>query len=616
LTGLLLSCLLLGPDLCPSGGCRGDLPVLPAFHEMDSRGRSDPAGPLPVDGVDMGGTPSSVVFGFLPYWTGHSYLRYDLISVLACFSVDMGSAGTITAWHGFPGAFEGPVAGVHAAGGSAVVTVTCFSGSGIHSILTSSKDVALETLVGLLDDNPDMDGICLDFEGVLSTDRDALTAFVADLREAMDQSRPGSHLSICTPAVDWAGAFDYDLLASNCDALFMMCYPFHGSWSDEAGPCCPLTGWGAGPESPANMAWSLGDYVIHAPSVHDKLVVGLPYYGFEWETEDGNPHSVVDGSCSTLSYSSLASRAETHGRLWDPESLTPWYRYRDPGWRQGWFDDPGSLSLKYSLILGSGFQGAGIWALGYDGSRPELWNCIEQWFTEPPQRDRMTDNLEATFTLHGPSNYWHYSGTGMLYSHFYTFTVGSGPDVNWAEWRFDLPDSSAYGMLEAWVPEGSQASAVYRIHHGGGIDTVLVDQAGLQGCWAMLGGPYRAMDGLSVLLGDRAGTAGRRLGFDAIRFQECIGIAPGDDPPTGLTLMPAGSNPAREFTISCPPAGGESELLILDCSGRIVFRAPVAAGENRTVSWPASPMPQGVYLAILAGPRSLLTAPLRLVLLR
>jgi len=119
-----------------------------------------------------------------------------------------------------------------------------------------------------------------------------------------------------------------------------------------------------------------------------------------------------------------------------------------------------------------------------------------------------------------------------------------------------------------------------------------------------------------VLLGDRAGTAGRRLGFDAIRFQECIGIAPGDDPPTGLTLMPAGSNPAREFTISCPPAGGESELLILDCSGRIVFRAPVAAGENRTVSWPASPMPQGVYLAILAGPRSLLTAPLRLVLLR
>lgn len=612
MTGLLLAALMTGSGP-PGAHAPEDLPRMPSQHAIDSADRPDPACPIRVDGVDGGRELCGTVFGFLPYWAGYAYLRYDLISVLACFSIEMGPAGTITSWHGFPSAFDEPVSGVHAAGGIAVVTVTNFSGSGIHSILTTGRDAAMATLTGVLDSNPGMDGICLDFEGVSSSDRFALTDFVEDLRAAMDEGHPGSHLSICTPAVDWSGAFDYDQLALACDALFMMCYPFHGSWSDEAGPCCPLTGWGSGPESPSNMAWSMGDYVIYAPEVHEKLVVGLPYYGFEWETEDGEPHSPAVGSCATLVYSTLASRAGTYGRLWDPESLTPWYRYQDGGWNQGWFDDQESLALKYGLVTGSGMQGAGIWALGYDGSRTELWDCLEEWFCEPTGPDGMTDNLEGTFTLHGPASTWHYSGTGVLYSHFYTYSLASGSDVNWARWLFEAADSSSGVLLEAWIPDGSDAEVVYRVSHGGATDSVEVDQEALQGSWAPLGGPYPLSGGLSVVLGDRTGTQGDRIGFDAIRYTASGGTGPGSPPPAMLSI--SGGNPAGSFEIACPALGGRATMLIFDCSGRVVFQRELEPGAATVTGWPSGPAPAGIYTAVLRTCGALDPAPLRLVLL-
>jgi hypothetical protein len=597
-TALLLAALTAGP---PAAGRPGT--GLPPVHAADHALHiSDEPACGAAGGIDGGRELQREVFGFLPYWTSPSYLQYDLISILGCFSVDMGASGTITAWHGFPSAFSGPVSSVHSAGGIAVVTVVNFSSSQIHSILTTSRNTALATMVGLLDSSP-VDGICIDFEGVSASDRDNLTLFVEDLRAAMDAAHPGSHLSICTPAVDWSGSFDYDELAGICDALFMMCYAFSGSWSDEAGPNCPLTGWGASPESASNMAWCLGDYVIYAPEVHEKLIVGIPYYGHEWDTEGSSPHSGVSGSCSTLLYTTLASRSQTYGREWDTESLTPWYNYYDTNWNQGWYDDPESLGLKYGLVLGSGMQGVGIWALGYDGSRPELWDCLEDWLCVPPSDDGMVDNLEDRFLLHGPAQYWHFHGSGQLWSHFYTYTVSSGPSVNWASWTVSPPFQSGQFLLEAFVPQSCTATAFYEVTHGGSTDVVAVDQAAHASQWVSLGA-YSMAGGLSVTLGDSSDASGMRLGFDAVRYSEVTGIAEEERPLPSLLSVQA--NPASSFEIA---VGAPGVLEVLDQAGRVVFRTDAAAG---TVVWPDREMPQGVYHAVLS------TSPvsLRLLLLR
>ena len=52
----------------------------------------------------------------------------------------------------------------------------------------------------------------------------------------------------------------------------------------------------------------------------------------------------------------------------------------NPNWIQGWFDDSLSLSLKYDFAINNDLLGVGVWALGYDGSNPELWTLLFEKF--------------------------------------------------------------------------------------------------------------------------------------------------------------------------------------------------------------------------------------------
>ena len=49
-------------------------------------------------------------------------------------------------------------------------------------------------------------------------------------------------------------------------------------------------------------------------------------------------------------------------------------------WRELYYDDAQALGLKYDLINKYGLRGAGIWALGYDGTRPELYAVLKAKF--------------------------------------------------------------------------------------------------------------------------------------------------------------------------------------------------------------------------------------------
>ena len=49
-------------------------------------------------------------------------------------------------------------------------------------------------------------------------------------------------------------------------------------------------------------------------------------------------------------------------------------------WRQLYYDDATALRAKYDLVNRYGLRGVGIWALGYDGTRPELYAAIKAKF--------------------------------------------------------------------------------------------------------------------------------------------------------------------------------------------------------------------------------------------
>ena len=92
-----------------------------------------------------------------------------------------------------------------------------------------------------------------------------------------------------------------------------------------------------------------------------------------------------------------ASSAPTTARRYDAGEGVAWTAYRRENctptygcvkpWRQLYFDDATALKAKYDLVNQYGLRGAGIWALGYDGTRPELYAAIKAKFitdTVPP----------------------------------------------------------------------------------------------------------------------------------------------------------------------------------------------------------------------------------------
>ena len=76
----------------------------------------------------------------------------------------------------------------------------------------------------------------------------------------------------------------------------------------------------------------------------------------------------------------MEGNALSYGKLWDESSQTPWYRYQNPNWYQGWYDDSLSLSLKYDFAIENDLLGVGIGAMGYDGNNPELWELLSSKF--------------------------------------------------------------------------------------------------------------------------------------------------------------------------------------------------------------------------------------------
>jgi hypothetical protein len=109
-----------------------------------------------------------------------------------------------------------------------------------------------------------------------------------------------------------------------------------------------------------------------------KLILGLPYYGHHWKTTGSAARSSVISGGFVGSVFCQNEQSGTYGRQWETASQTPWYRWNDgTNWHQVWYDDAESLGLKYDLAVARNLRGVGMWALGYDGSRAELWTALE-----------------------------------------------------------------------------------------------------------------------------------------------------------------------------------------------------------------------------------------------
>lgn len=322
--------------------------------------------------------PCSTVFGYLPYWESSANIRYDLITHLACFSVEVNADGSLGNDHGWP--WTGVINEAHANGVKVILVATLFNGSAIDTLISSPTNRAnffANIKAKMLEGNAD--GLNIDFESG-TTWQDEINEFMAELTAYLHAEIPGSEVTIAGPAVNWSNRWDLGGLAASCDGIFIMGYAFAGSWSSTTGANAPLTG------GSINITDTvLDEYADALATAPEKLILGLPYYGHEWVTSSSVAGATVNSFVGSTRFRDDQLDAQTFGRLWHTTSQTPWYRWQDgPNWRQIWYDDAESLGLKFDLAINNGLQGIGMWALNYDGARPELWNEIEARFACAP----------------------------------------------------------------------------------------------------------------------------------------------------------------------------------------------------------------------------------------
>ncbi|MCL5744183.1 MAG: glycosyl hydrolase family 18 protein, partial [Acidobacteria bacterium] len=140
-------------------------------------------------------------------------------------------------------------------------------------------------------------GIDLDMEGINAEDRDAYSALVAAVADALHQRDKILTLAIPAKSSDvrtgWAGPYDYAALGKQADLILLMTYDY--SWSTSP------------PGSIAPQAWvdRVATYAVsQIPS--DKLLIGLAFYGYDWNTTLG-------GKARALQYPQAAALASQHG---------------------------------------------------------------------------------------------------------------------------------------------------------------------------------------------------------------------------------------------------------------------------------------------------------------
>ncbi len=208
----------------------------------------------------------------------------------------------------------------------------------------------------------------LDFEGTGDADRSAFAAFVRRVSDGLHAQNPHWQVTVDTyasSAGDATGWFDVAAMQPSVDAFFVMAYDMYEP--GVATPNAPLTGYHA------NDQGAVASYVAVVP--RQKVLLGVPFYGYDWVTADNQPNRPSSSPPTPVSYSQVAARA--HQAYWDSNGNVPWIAYQQDGkWHEVYYDDPTSVALKARLASDNHILGVGIWALGMDGNDPALMAAL------------------------------------------------------------------------------------------------------------------------------------------------------------------------------------------------------------------------------------------------
>lgn len=199
-------------------------------------------------------------------------------------------------------------------------------------------------------------GVDIDFEYILSSDRDAFSEFVRRVADTMRAN--GYHTSVALApktSADQQGLLyegkDYRALGEAADHVLLMTY----EWGYTYGPPMAV--------APINQVRRVVEYALtEIPA--EKIDLGIPNYGYDWPL----PYERGVTAATTINNVQAVRIAIAQGVpiQFDEIAQSPYFLYQDRETgveHEVWFEDVRSLQQKFDLIKEYNLRGCGYWQI-------------------------------------------------------------------------------------------------------------------------------------------------------------------------------------------------------------------------------------------------------------
>lgn len=242
-----------------------------------------------------------------------------------------------------------------------VLTLTPFGKDGqfnnylIHRMLINERARG-NLIANIVDTITEMgfEGVNIDFEFILSEDRDNFTQFVGDV--TTDVNELGYEVTVdlapktsSTQSGLLYGGKDYMGLGNASNRAFVMTY----EWGYTYGPAMAV--------APINKVRQVLEYATtQIPS--EKISMGIPNYGYDFT----QPYVRGESKAKTIGNIEAVNIAINNNSIimFDEISKTPFFSYvEDNVTHEVWFEDARSIWEKYKLIKEYNLYGFGCWQI-------------------------------------------------------------------------------------------------------------------------------------------------------------------------------------------------------------------------------------------------------------
>ncbi len=246
-------------------------------------------------------------------------------------------------------------------GVSPILTLTPFGADGQFNnyLITSvvNNPAAKENLINQIVETVTMrgfEGVDVDFEFILASDRVAFAEFVGELRTAVNALGYPVSVALAPKTSDTQQGLlyegkDYALLGAAADSVLLMTY----EWGYTYGPPMAV--------APVNSVRQVVEYAV-TKIPPEKIDLGIPNYGYDWPLpfERGVTRAKTIGNIEAVQ---IAIEQDAVIQF-DDTAMSPYFNYESEGiLHEVWFEDVRSLREKFRVIEDYGLRGAGYWQI-------------------------------------------------------------------------------------------------------------------------------------------------------------------------------------------------------------------------------------------------------------